>query len=63
MRSYIVCLKYDGGGYVYWTGYATSAYGATMQALKALRYNATVNWVAENPVIIFDIEGNEWEDE
>lgn len=63
MRSYIVCLKVFNDSSVYWTGYGTSSYNATMQALKSLRYNAVVYWVAENPVITFDIEGDEWEDE
>lgn len=49
-------MEYLGGDHIYWTGYANSAYTATMEALKAVRYNATVHWIAENPIITFDIE-------
>lgn len=56
-------MEYLGGDHIYWTGYANGAYGATMEALKAVRYNAKVHWIAENPKITFDIEGDDWGDE
>jgi hypothetical protein len=63
MRSFIVCLEIFNGGYVYWSGYDTGAYGATIQALKSIKYDGVVYWIAENPVITFDIEGDDFNGE
>lgn len=55
-KHYIVCLKIDGGGYVYWTGYQEHSFLAKLDALEAINFNGDFNWIAENPVLSFDVE-------
>lgn len=51
--------EYMNGGCIYWTGYAIGYLEAQTEAAKAVNYNAIIKWVAENPMISFDIYDEE----